>query len=205
MTLAEGAKLLRGFVADDAPILAALDGIVTQAPFRHMVTPGGYEMSVAVTNCGALGWTTDRSGYRYTERDPASGRAWPAMPEAFIDIAARAADAAGFAGFRPDACLMARYQPGARLTLHQDRNEADLSQPVVSVSLGLGATFLLGGTRRSERPMRVPVQHGDVTVWGGPARLRYHGVLPLAPGHHPALGARRINLSFRKAGASARG
>jgi alkylated DNA repair protein (DNA oxidative demethylase) len=156
-------------------------------------------MSVAMTNCGAVGWVTDRRGYRYDPVDPETGEAWPAMPPVFADLATRAAAAAGFDGFHPDACLINRYEPGARLSLHQDKDERDLGAPVVSVSLGLPATFLFGGMRRSERPRRVALTHGDVVVWGGPARLAFHGVMPLAAGEHETIGRRRVNLTFRRA------
>jgi alkylated DNA repair protein (DNA oxidative demethylase) len=198
--LAAGAMLLRGFAQPfEAPVVTALRRVVRRAPFRHMVTPGGHRMSVAMTNCGAAGWITDRAGYRYDGRDPQSGRRWPPMPDVFADLAAQAASRAGFPGFTPDACLVNRYEPGSRLTLHQDRNERDFEAPIVSVSLGLPAVFLFGGLRRADRPCRVPLAHGDVVVWGGPARLRYHGVLPLEEGRHPVLGGHRINLTLRKA------
>jgi len=200
LPLAEGAVLLGGFALPmEAPLLAALDAVTAKAPFRHMVTPGGFTMSVAMTNCGAAGWVTDRSGYRYDAIDPESRRPWPAMPAAFDELARRAAEAAGFGGFAPDACLINRYEPGARLSLHQDKNEHDLGAPIVSVSLGLPATFLFGGLKRSDPPRRVALRHGDVAVWGGPARLAFHGVLPLADGEHPVLGRRRINFTFRQA------
>ena len=200
LLLAGGAVLLGGFAKSaEKPLLAALDRVVEAAPFRHMVTPGGYRMSVAMTNCGAAGWVTDRGGYRYHPVDPESGRTWPEMPGVFDDLAERAAAQAGFGGFAPDACLINRYEPGARLSLHQDRNERDFGAPIVSVSLGLPATFLFGGVKRSDRPRRVPLAHGDVVVWGGPSRLAFHGVMPLADGEHPALGRQRINLTFRKA------
>ena len=157
-------------------------------------------MSVGMTSCGAKGWVSDRAGYRYTGVDPDAGRAWPAMPPSFRALAARAAAAGGFEAFEPDACLVNRYEPGARLTMHQDRNERDYDAPIVSVSLGLPAVFLFGGDTRGERPRRVPLRHGDVVVWGGPARLRFHGVAPIADGLHAQLGACRINLTFRKAG-----
>jgi DNA oxidative demethylase len=199
--LAPGSTLLGGFARSvDESCIAALQRVVAAAPFRHMVTPGGHRMSIAMTNCGALGWVTDRTGYRYDPRDPITGRRWPAMPDVFRDLAARAAVRAGFDGFIPDACLINRYEPGASLSLHQDRNERDFSAPIVSVSLGLPAVFLFGGERRADTPRRVPLAHGDVVVWGGPARLRYHGVSPLEPGQHPLLGACRINLTFRRAG-----
>ena len=192
--------VLRGLAARrDSLLLAALQEVVILAPFRHMITPGGYRMSVAMTNCGSVGWVTDRSGYRYDAIDPVSGNCWPAMPTAFSDLAADAAARAGFGGFSPDACLINRYAPGARLSLHQDKNERDFDAPIVSVSLGLPAVFLFGGVRRSDRPRRVPLTHGDVVVWGGPARLRYHGVMPLEEGCNFALGRYRLNLTFRKA------
>jgi alkylated DNA repair protein (DNA oxidative demethylase) len=195
-----GAVLLAGFAVGDAgDLLSALDEVVRRSPFRHMVTSGGWPMSVAMTNCGAVGWVTDRSGYRYDHLDPEAARRWPAMPDAFAALAHRAANVAGFADFAADACLINRYQPGARLTLHQDRNENDFSHPIVSVSLGLPATFLWGGQVRSERPKRLPLVHGDVVVWGGPARLTYHGVDTLKAGEHPLTGAVRINLTFRRA------
>ena len=198
--LAPGAVLLRAFALDeDGALRQAIDGIDAQAPFRHMTTPGGYRMSVAMTNCGALGWVTDRRGYRYDGLDPDSGRPWPAMPTVFRNLAARAASAGGYPDFLPDACLINRYEPGTRLSLHQDRNEADMSAPIVSVSLGLPATFLFGGSKRSERPRRVRLFHGDVAVWGGPSRLAFHGIAPLAEGHHPVMGRARINLTLRRA------
>ena len=198
--LAPGAVLLGGFARSvEESLVAEIGRIVEQAPFRHMVTPGGHRMSVAMTNCGTAGWVTDRTGYRYTTRDPETDRPWPAMPERFTDLATRAAAEAGFSGFMPDACLINRYAPGARLTLHQDHNEHDFSAPIVSVSLGLPAVFLFGGQQRNEPQRRVHLLHGDIVVWGGPARLRHHGVLPLSAGHHPLIGGYRINLTFRKA------
>jgi alkylated DNA repair protein (DNA oxidative demethylase) len=196
--LAEGAVLLRGFAFDRADALVgAVQEIVRAAPFRHMVTPGGFSMSVAMTNCGQAGWVTDRSGYRYDARDPETGQPWPAMPPVFGDLAMRAAEEAGFPGFNPESCLINRYEPGAGLSLHQDRNERDFGQPIVSVSLGLPAVFLFGGSKRADRPRRIPLQHGDVVVWGGPARLTFHGVAPLQDGDHPLLGHSRVNLTFR--------
>jgi len=199
--LADGAVILRGFASqDDAAVMDALESVTAMAPFRHMVTPGGYRMSVAMTNCGSLGWVTDRTGYRYDAIDPESGRRWPPMPSSFMELAERAAAEAAFAGFQPDACLINRYEPGAKLSLHQDKNEQDYSQPIVSVSLGLPAVFLFGGMNRADKTRRVEVRHGDVVVWGGPARLRYHGVMPLKEGHHPVLGRYRVNITFRRAG-----
>jgi len=197
--LEPGAVVLRGFALCRDPALAeAIEAVAAQAPFRHLVTPGGFRMSVAMTNCGRLGWVSDRRGYRYDPVDPESGRLWPEMPEAFTTLARAAADKAGYPGFTPDACLMNRYAPGARLSMHQDRDERDLRAPIVSVSLGLPAVFLWGGARRADRARRIPVQHGDVVVWGGPARLHYHGVLALKEGEHPFAGGYRINLTFRK-------
>jgi alkylated DNA repair protein (DNA oxidative demethylase) len=195
-----GAVVLRGFAVPDATaIFTALHGITTQAPFRHMLTPGGFRMSVAMTNCGAYGWVTDRTGYRYDAVDPETGTPWPRMPDVYLTLAHDAAASAGFEEFEPDACLINRYEPGARLSLHQDKNERDFEAPIVSVSLGLPAVFLFGGSHRADTPRRVPLAHGDVVVWGGPARLRYHGITPLKEGHHPLMGGRRINLTFRKA------
>jgi alkylated DNA repair protein (DNA oxidative demethylase) len=201
MPLAPGAALLRGFASDQAPdLLAAIDDIATRAPLRHLVTPGGCTMSVATTSCGELGWTSDEQGYRYAARDPVSGEPWPAMPAPFRMLARDAAAQAGFAGFEPDACLINRYAPGARLTLHQDRNERDFGAPIVSVSLGISAVFLLGGMKRQDPTSKLHLSHGDVVVWGGPARLRFHGVQPLVRARHPLTGECRINLTFRKAG-----
>jgi alkylated DNA repair protein (DNA oxidative demethylase) len=199
--MAEGAVLLRGLARPvEADLIADLRDIVAQAPFRHMVTPGGHQMSVAMTNCGPLGWVTDRTGYRYDARDPLAAKPWPAMPRSFRELAAQAADQAGFGRFAPDACLINRYQPGARMSLHQDKDEADFGAPIVSVSLGLPAIFLFGGLKRGDKSRRFRLEHGDVVVWGGPARLAFHGVAPLADGEHASMGRQRINLTFRKAG-----
>ncbi|MGY4309945.1 alkylated DNA repair protein (DNA oxidative demethylase) [Bradyrhizobium sp. USDA 4369] len=198
--LAPGAVLLRGFAKPrEMELIAAIEAITAQAPFRRMVTPGGHQMSVAMTNCGAFGWVTDRSGYRYDALDPDSGQPWPAMPPLFRELAERAAGEAGFAGFAPDACLINRYEPGAKMSLHQDRDERDIGAPIVSVSLGLPATFLFGGLNRTDKTQRYRLVHGDVVVWGGPARLAFHGVAPLADGEHALLGRRRVNLTFRRA------
>jgi DNA oxidative demethylase len=198
--LAPGAVLLRGFARERGPVLLeALEAVTARAVFRFLITPGGYRMSVAMTNCGSVGWISDRTGYRYGPIDPLTGQQWPAMPAVFVAVAAEAAAAAGFPSFAPDACLINQYEPGSRLSLHQDKDEQDYGAPIVSVSLGLPAVFLFGGGLRSDKTQRVPLAHGDVVVWGGPARLRYHGVLPLKDGEHPLLGRRRINLTFRKA------
>jgi alkylated DNA repair protein (DNA oxidative demethylase) len=199
--LGAGTAFLAGFALDTQDeLLLSLKCIAERSPFRNMVTPGGYRMSVAMTNCGLLGWVTDRTGYRYDAIDPEMNRPWPMMPLPFRELAVAAAEEAGFSNFVPDACLINRYEPGARLSLHQDKNEHDLTQPVVSVSLGLPATFLFGGLERAERTQRIQIVHGDVIVWGGPARLRYHGIVPLRDGEHSRTGRVRYNLTFRKAG-----
>jgi alkylated DNA repair protein (DNA oxidative demethylase) len=200
LDFADGAVLLRGFAKPiEQALIASVRAIVAQAPFRQMFTPGGYQMSVAMTNCGERGWVTDRTGYRYDPIDPQSQEPWPAIPPVFRELAMRAAEEGGFAAFAPDACLINRYEPGARMSLHQDKDEQDFSAPIVSVSLGLPAIFLFGGMTRSDKPRRFRLVHGDVVVWGGPTRLAYHGVAPLADGEHALLGRQRVNLTFRKA------
>ena len=195
-----GLTHLAGFALPlEQALLAAVGEVMAAAPLRHMRTPGGQRMSVAMTNCGAAGWVTDRRGYRYDLLDPLTGQPWPALPACLTDLAQRAAAAAGFASFRPDVCLINRYEPGARMSLHQDRDERDLAAPIVSVSLGLGATFLFGGLKRSDRPHRLPLAHGDVLVWGAAKRLAYHGVAPVADGQHPVVGRMRLNLTLRRA------
>jgi DNA oxidative demethylase len=197
--IADGAVLLRGFARPiEEELIAAVRAIAAQSPFRRMTTPGGYQMSVAMTNCGERGWITDHTGYRYDAIDPRSDAPWPAMPLVFCDLARRSAEEGGFVGFTPDACLVNRYEPGTRLSLHQDKDELDFSAPIVSVSLGLPAIFLFGGTARSDKPRRFRLVHGDVVVWGGPSRLAYHGVAPLSDGEHALLGRQRINLTFRR-------
>jgi alkylated DNA repair protein (DNA oxidative demethylase) len=198
--LSEAAVVLRGFARGKASeLVAAVDRIAADAPFRNMVTPGGFRMSVGMTNCGCAGWVTDRKGYRYERLDPITGNPWPRMPELFRHLAESAALAGGYPGFEPDACLINLYEPGTRLSLHRDENERDLTAPIVSVSLGLPAIFLFGGNRRNDRTRRIPLESGDVVVWGGSDRLVYHGVAPLADGYDPLTGSRRINLTFRKA------
>lgn len=198
--LAPGAMLLRGHASrQDRALLATIEALAANAPFRRMTTPGGFAMSVAMTNCGKAGWITDRKGYRYTADDPSSGRPWPAMPPLFLALARAAAGEAGFADFVPDACLINRYEPGTKLSPHQDRDEADFAHPIVSVSLGLSATFQFGGPRRTDPMRKVALHHGDIVVWGGPARLAHHGVLTLKAGEHPLTGCRRFNLTMRKA------
>lgn len=198
--LAEGALVLRGFALEDASnLLSDVREISNASPFRHLETRGGSRMSVAMTNCGDAGWVSDRRGYRYQATDPLHGGHWPPMPQGFLDLARRATQAAGFPPFQPDVCLINRYVPGARLSLHQDRDEKGYADPIVSVSLGLPAVFLFGGLERSDKTRRIRLEHGDVVVWGGPSRLAFHGVAPLASGVHPATGACRINLTFRHA------
>jgi DNA oxidative demethylase len=202
--LADGAYLLRGFALPKAAaLLAQIARVEAAAPFRHLETPGGFRMSVAMTNCGTMGWISDRRGYRYGANDPLTGLPWPNMPSDFSDLAEDAARAAGFEAFDPDACLINRYVPGARLTLHQDKDESEFNAPIVSVSLGLPAIFLFGGNSRKDKQRRLSLEHGDVVVWGGPARLFHHGVLPLKDGEHPSLGSQRTNLTFRRAGRAA--
>lgn len=198
--LCPGAVMLRRFAQKyETELFAGLKEVTAKAPFRHMVTPGGFRMSVAMTNCGAFGWITDETGYRYDRVDPETNATWPEMPDCFLKLASSAATEVGFDEFLPDACLINRYEPRSKLSLHQDKNERDFEQPIVSVSLGVSATFLFGGSRRNDETERIPVEHGDVIVWGGPARLRYHGVLALKEGFHPLAGGRRFNLTFRKA------
>ncbi len=186
--------------AEAAMLLPLIDAVAAASPPRHLTVPGGGTMSVAMTNCGALGWVSDRSGYRYDALDPLTGRPWPEMPAILADLAHDAAARGGFAGFAPDACLINTYEPGARMGLHQDRDERDFSHPIVSVSLGLDAIFLIGGPKRADPTRPLPLGDGDVLVFGGPARRMFHGVRPLKAGHHPLLGSRRLNLTFRKAG-----
>jgi len=198
--LAEGAVILRRRALQDATaLLQQVEHIAVQNPFYHRFTPGGHRMSVAMTNCGDLGWATDQRGYQYSERDHASGKRWPPMPALFRHLAISCASEAGFSGFNPDACLLNRYEPGAKLTLHQDKDERDLRQPIVSVSLGLPAVFQFGGFERGDATQQVLLEHGDVVVWGGPSRLRFHGILPVKAGVHPLAGAFRFNLTFRRA------
>ena len=200
LAITPGAVLLRGFaLAGAADVLRDLASVIQISPFRHLTTPGGLRMSVAMTNCGACGWVSDRAGYRYQRIDPQTHQCWPAMPASFKALARSAAGLAGFEGFAPDACLINRYVPGARLSLHQDRDERDFAAPVVSVSFGLPAVFVFGGRERSDLTRRVPLRHGDVVVWGGPARLAHHGVLALKDGEHALLARQRINLTFRAA------
>ena len=200
LPIADGAILLRGFALhNEAQILADLNLVLSQSPLRNMVTPGGFTMSVAMTNCGDLGWVTDKKGYRYDALDPSTGAPWQAMPASFLQLANNAAAIAGYANFVPDACLINQYKVGARMSLHQDKDEQDFSQPIVSVSLGIAAVFQFGGLKRSDKPLKILLNHGDIIVWGGKSRLNYHGVMPLRSSIHAAFGAYRFNLTFRKA------
>lgn len=198
LSLGEGITLLRGF-ADTAKLMPLIEEIAAKAPFRHLVTPGGQTMSVAMTNCGPVGWVSDRSGYRYSSRDPLTDRDWPSLPAEFEKLALDAAREGGFPGFVPDACLINRYEPGTRLTAHRDADEQNFAQPIVSVSIGLPASFAFYGLTRGGKGKSVPLQDGDVLVWGGPSRLVYHAVRPVKPGRHPLTGALRYNLTFRHA------
>jgi len=198
--MAEGAVLMRGRALSQADqLIADIHRVSSSAPFRHMVTPGGFSMSVAMTNCGAYGWVTDRRGYRYEKQDPLTGKDWSPMPESFLSLAVEAAHQAGYADFAPNACLINRYEPGAKMALHQDKDEKDFSRPIVSVSLGLPVVFQFGGLQRTDPVTKYPLQHGDVVVWGGPSRLFYHGVLTLKDGVHERVGTFRYNLTFRHA------
>ncbi|GAB3124979.1 DNA oxidative demethylase AlkB [Novispirillum itersonii] len=198
---APGAVLLRGGLADQQEaVLAAVRAVTAQTAFRRMQTPGGQSMSVATSSCGALGWVTDRKGYRYVAADPQTGIPWPVMPGVLHGFARAMAEMAGYPGFDPDSCLINRYAAGVKMGLHQDRDEADFTQPIVSLSLGIPAVFLWGGLARTGPVRRITLSHGDVVVWGGPSRLVFHGIAPLKPGTHPATGEVRINLTFRRAG-----
>ena len=204
--IAEGAVLLRRFaLTNEVSLLNDLKSIIAKSPLRHMVTPSGFTMSVAMTNCGKLGWVTDKKGYRYNALDPSTGEPWQAMPMSFMQLATQAAEVAGYANFVPEACLINQYQPAARMGLHQDKDEQDFSQPIVSVSFGVPARFLFGGLKRSDKPTKILLLHGDVVVWGGKSRLNYHGIMPLQATNiqtngYEAFGACRFNLTFRKAG-----
>jgi alkylated DNA repair protein (DNA oxidative demethylase) len=197
---APDAWVLRGRATATAErLIADLERVVGSSPWRRVTTPGGKQMSVDMTNCGDCGWVSDRRGYRYETNDPVTGNPWPEMPESFRSLATSAAVVVGFAGFDPDACLVNRYVPGAKMALHQDRDERDMSQPIVSVSLGLPITFMFGGPRRSDPTTKITLEHGDVVVWGASSRLFFHGVGTLRAGLHPLTGATRINLTFRRA------
>lgn len=197
--LADGAVLLRGFaLSNESEIIDATESVAHAAPFRKMITPGGFRMSVAMTNCGSFGWVTDRKGYRYSRVDPETGETWPVMPTVLLDLAKNAAREAGYAEFLPDACLINQYEPGAKMSLHQDKDEKDFTNPIVSVSLGLPAVFQFGGLQRSDPVRKFMLNHGDVVVWGGASRLFYHGILPLKDGEHHSVGRIRLNLTFRK-------
>ncbi len=163
-----------------------------------MLTPGGKRLNISMTNCGEVGWVSDDKGYRYQAEDPTSGRKWPNMPNAFKTLGQSAAQAARFEGFCPNACLINHYQAGQKLSAHQDKNEPDLSQPVVSVSLGMSATFLIHGNSRNNRAQKIQLHDGDVMVWGRSARLMYHGVETKQSQPHPTLGFHRFNVTLRQ-------
>ncbi|MCB9879012.1 MAG: DNA oxidative demethylase AlkB [Planctomycetes bacterium] len=202
--IVDGAFLLRGRalpVVDE--LLVGVQDVVEASPLRHMITPGGAPMAAAQSNCGALGWVADRRGYRYEACDPETGRPWPAMPQVFASLARDAAGECGYDGFDPDCCLLNRYEVGCGMGQHVDADEQDFAWPIVSVSLGLPMTFRFGGVERGGKTLPVVLQHGDVLVFGGAARRRYHGTSPLKRGVHPVLGACRVNLTLRRAGTGA--
>lgn len=197
----EDVYLLQGFALSGAAHLVAdLHAVIQIAPLRQMLTPSGLMMSVLTSSCGKRGWISDKKGYRYSTIDPISGQTWPEMPDSFITLAQQAAAIAGFENFAPDSCLINSYASGAKMGLHQDKDERDFTQPIVSVSLGVAAMFQMGGFKRGEQALKFALHHGDVLVWGRTARLRFHGVLPVKAATHPAFGERRVNLTFRKAG-----
>ena len=199
-SLGPGAVVLRGFVRGaEQELLREVTQITSVSPFRHLITPGGFEMSVAMTNCGEVGWVSDRTGYRYDPIDPLAQQPWPRMPDAFRKLALEAAARGGYEAFEPDACLINRYEPGTRLSLHRDYDEKDAAAPIVSVSLGVPAKFIWGGLRRNDPVQRIVLESGDVVVWGGESRFAYHGIAALPENHHSLTGVQRINLTFRKA------
>jgi alkylated DNA repair protein (DNA oxidative demethylase) len=198
--LGEGAVHLPNFAKPlEAALLAQIEMLTQEAPFRRMSTRGGHVMSVALTNCGPLGWVSDQSGYRYSEHDPLTAKPWPLMPRIFAELAQRAALAAGFRRFEPDACLVNCYEPGSKMSLHQDRDELDKRQPIVSVSLGVSAQFLWGGSERNSPTRTITLSSGDVVIFGGASRLNFHGIKRLAVQSHPLTAERRYNLTFRRA------
>lgn len=203
--LAEGAVILRGFARDvGKELLLHIAAIAGVSPFRHLIMANGMPMAVAITNCGPLGWISTVKGYRYSSTDPMTGRPWPGMPASFHTLAVQAAHAAGFEGFNPGVCIINRYTVGTHLHMHQDRDETRDAQPVVSVSLGLPAKFRFGGQGKGQPARLVPLEHGDVAVWGGRSRMAYHGIAPLEPGTHPLTGDVRLNLTFRTTRIAAR-
>lgn len=199
VSILPGMQLHQQFV-DTRSLQPALEAVLAQAPLRRMQTARGHEMSVQSTNCGELGWWSDRQGYRYTTHDPLSGKPWPEMPAVFRQLAQRAARESGHDSFKPDACLINRYEPGTQMGAHRDNDERDFSAPIVSVSMGIEARFFVIGPERRGRSKAVDLRDGDVLVFGGPARRFFHGVRKLKPGEHPVFGSVRWNLTFRKAG-----
>ncbi|MDI1360702.1 DNA oxidative demethylase AlkB [Methylotenera sp.] len=201
LEIIKDAYLLKSYaLTNEKALLSDLEQAVSQAPLRHMMTKMGFAMSAAMTNCGVLGWVSDHQGYRYDMKDPATNKPWPVMPASFQQLATLAAAEAGFNDFQPDACLINQYQVGASMGLHQDKNELDFNQPIVSVSLGIPAVFQFGGLNRMDKTHKIPLMHGDIVVWGGQSRIHFHGIAPLKMNTHPILGAYRYNLTFRKAG-----
>ena len=199
--LAKGAYWLRGFALPQADtICAMLIEHLKNYPPQQMMTPMGYSMSVRTTSFGEFGWVSSKQGYGYAVKNSFTNESWPPIPESFFDLAQRAANQAGYVNFKPDTCLINVYEIGDKMGLHQDKDEADFSKPIVSVSLGLPVIFQFGGLTRTAKTLKVPLSHGDVVVWGADSRLCFHGVLPLKAGTHGTLGQRRINLTFRKAG-----
>jgi DNA oxidative demethylase len=195
------AYYLSGYaLTNEKALIIDLHEVLSQASLRQMMTKMGFYTSAAMTNCGQLGWVSDRKGYRYEALNPLTGKSWPAMPVSFFQLAQNAALEAGFSDFKPDACLINQYKVGASMGLHQDKNELDFTQPILSVSLGIPAIFKFGGLSRSDKPIKIRLTHGDIVVWGGDARLNYHGIIPLQPNNHAVLGPYRYNLTFRKAG-----
>jgi len=198
--LAEGAVWLRGFALPEADALWALvSAHLATHPPQQMMTPMGYPMSVKTTSLGDYGWVGNATGYGYARLNPVTNQPWPPIPTLLLSLAQRAANAAGYADYCPDTCLINLYQTGAKMGLHQDKDELDFTQPIVSVSLGVPATFLFGGAKRTDKTAKIPLTHGDVVVWGGASRRYFHGVNAVKLGQHPLLGALRCNLTFRKA------
>ncbi|THJ30850.1 DNA oxidative demethylase AlkB [Lampropedia aestuarii] len=182
-----------------AELVARIEDVLQHSPLYQMATPGGKPLSVRTTSCGTHGWSSDPTGYSYVRHHPLTDQAWPEIPAAWSALATEAAQEAGFAQFAPDTCLINQYGLDSKMALHQDRSEQDLRQPVVSISLGMSALFLWGGMQRSDKPAHVLLHHGDMVVWGGVDRLRFHGIKHLTGAPHPQLGAMRYNLTLRRA------
>lgn len=189
--------VLANFV-DTNPLMVQVERITKVSPFRKMMTPNGHYTGVALTNCGDFGWTSDRNEYRYSSSDPLNNQPWLAIPESFKALAKNAAHVAGFKDFEPDACLINQYLIGTKLGSHQDKNEKDFSQPIVSVSIGLSAVFQIFGNQRAGQAINYRLYDGDVVVWGNSARLCYHGVRTLSAAELDPTCQQRINITFRK-------